>query len=242
MAESANELVPPHSAILKYILADPLQDRYYHLYETGDKDAFFSYTAIKYTRPPTNSPAPVFILHPVNDGWTSNINYNLLLAGSLFRQLDRSLDNVIIIYENLVGLKMGAEREIFWVKGVLEEAHLSIIASRGMDLKGEKAASAWDYQRHIKHIFRLLTREWNDAYLNTKKQLFLKKVSVHVNFETLKGKKDTLEESPEGILARESIGSSILLMEKALFDYAFYSSLASGAKKDIESEIARTKS
>ena len=216
-----------------YILYDTNLEKYYYFYTNNtQKEYYYSFCVERYDTPQAKT-ALVLDLLDVKNNWDPNIYYDTLLANSIYRQLDRCLPDTILIYENIIAIKNGNEKKLFWVKGSLEKAKLFVIIKKISDITFDKNMNAsWEYQKSISKLFRSIDREWYDKYLEESKQNLKKALGNVINYENLK--KNSVIKEYEEIIKHEKNAVTILNAERLFFDYSLFLHAAKELIPEIE--------
>jgi len=206
---------------LLYILADRVDGKYYHFYTPKDKR--YAYCIVRNTAGPASHKDILTLdLLDIAYGWKPSVDYDIIEAASVHRQLGRCKGNFVIVSRNLVGLCDNSACEIFWTKGVLAESKLFTITRRDpKEAPGIETAVEWDHTKQLTCLYTSMSRDWADQVLEAYKQDALKGIRATTHYESVMRSAPTLSNA----LAHESVTSLLLKLERAFFDYAYHKHL-----------------
>lgn len=216
---------------LLYILADRVEGKSYHFYTSYDKR--FAYCLIKNT---ATHPKDVLLLDlmDVVDGWKPSVDYDVINAASVYRQLSRCKGNFIILCGNLVGISNNSELSIFWTKGVLAESKLFTLTRKNpRDSAGDEKSVEWDHNKQLDCYYNSLSREWKDPFLDSQKKEALAGIKMSSQYEIVTKTSPNLTHA----LAHESVTSSLLRLERIFFDYAYHKHLAGEMAESLKAML-----
>lgn len=158
----------------------------------------------------------ILTFYNIDNGWEKNDNYNLLLANSLMRQMDRCLDNCALVSENLFVYKSGGVKHISWAKGIIDHSKMfTLVHSLNMIKKNDLI---WDKEKCMNRIYDSMNRRWSDGNLNKIRDKIVGKLEQRTN----------LSKREDSTLVQDDLKETELVNgERLIFDSEFFDVLKS---------------
>lgn len=167
----------------------------------------------------------VLELTHVEECFTKSDDYDIVLVGSLVRQVDRFLGNCAIVSSNLICFKSPSGKFTAWAKGLIDSPKIYTILTLSSSIN--KDTLIWDKARALDRVLALATRYWEDDELDK---------SASRMFSKIKHRKNVAARE-DSLLQNEHVEAELLTCERSIFDASLFGILRTHALHTCKSMI-----